>query len=179
MSKRASHRTLAILSLLAPGLLLGCAEEENLPTGLPVSSSPIAVSATGSTVWVVNPDSDTVGRIDTASGRLVEEIQVGDNPRTLTIHPLPGSGAVYVANQNSDSVSRIDADRDDAKHHRGRGRRHGGRDRTGRHGDRDDADSDRDDALNRIAVPFCGSSISPSGVPSSWKIFTLEAASSR
>ena len=55
----------------------------------------------------VNPDSDTVGRIDTASGSLIDEIPVGDNPRTLTLTHHPGLRRVYVANQGSDSISRI------------------------------------------------------------------------
>jgi YVTN family beta-propeller protein len=76
-------------------------------TGLPSSSSPIAVSHDGSSVWVVNPDSDSVGRIDTASAALVDEIPVGDNPRTLALTHRPGLRRVYVANQGSDSISRI------------------------------------------------------------------------
>ncbi len=77
------------------------------PPELPTASSPIAVSRHGSHVWVVNPDSDTVGKIDTASGTLIKEIRVGDNPRTLALSRHHGLLRVYVANQDSDSISRI------------------------------------------------------------------------
>ncbi len=115
MKKRTSQWALSMLGLVGSGLLLACGEGDAVLTGFPVSSSPIAVSADGSTVWVVNPDSDTVGKIDTASGELVGEVKVGDNPRTLTLGPLPGPPTVYVANQDSDSVSRIIADRGRAR----------------------------------------------------------------
>lgn len=85
-------------------------EDPRKNTGLPGSSSPIALSQDGSTVWVVNPDSDTVGKIDTASATLVDEIDVGGNPRTLTLTHHPGLRRVYVANQDSDSISRINID---------------------------------------------------------------------
>ncbi len=106
MSKRASNWSASILCLVALGLLSACPGPPPV-SDLPVSSSPIAVSADGETVWVVNPDSNTVGRIDTASGQLVDEIEVGDNPRTLTLGRFLGLNAVYVANQDSDSVTRI------------------------------------------------------------------------
>lgn len=96
------------LVVLVPGLIqLGLICEQPWNTGLPTSSSPIAVSDDGSTVWVVNPDSDTVAKIDSASATLVDEITVGDNPRTLALMHHPGLPWVYVANQGSDSISRI------------------------------------------------------------------------
>jgi DNA-binding beta-propeller fold protein YncE len=60
----------------------------------PRHTSPIQVSDDGTTVWVANPDSDSVGKIATASNLLAGEYPVGDNPRTLAL----GGGAVYVAN---------------------------------------------------------------------------------
>ena len=76
-------------------------------SGAPTASSPIAVGREDASVWVVNPDSDTVGKIDTASSTLIEEVRVGDNPRTLALMPPPGRPWAYVANQGSDSISRI------------------------------------------------------------------------
>jgi YVTN family beta-propeller protein len=107
------------LPFLLPGLIwlqfgFLCADPRK-DTGLPTSSSPIAVSQDGSTVWVVNPDSDTVGKIDTASAALVDEIEVGDNPRTLALTHHPGLRRVYVANQDSDSISRININSGKAK----------------------------------------------------------------
>ena len=69
---------LQCLAVLLVGL--GCHDPAR-----PTSSSPIVVTDDGSTVWVVNPDSDTVGKIDTAGSALIREIRVGDNPRTLAL----------------------------------------------------------------------------------------------
>ncbi len=102
---RRNARWLLLALVLALVQLGTLCEDPRKNTGLPVSSSPIAVSHDGASVWVVNPDSDTVGKIDTASATLIDEIPVGDNPRTLTHHP--GLRWVYVANQGSDSISRI------------------------------------------------------------------------
>jgi DNA-binding beta-propeller fold protein YncE len=80
----------------------------------PVHTSPIQVSSDGSSVWVVNPDSDSVARIETAGNTLAGEFPVGDNPRTVAL----GGGSVYVVNQgsqdltpkpNPDTVMRLDA----------------------------------------------------------------------
>ncbi|HET6416475.1 MAG TPA: beta-propeller fold lactonase family protein, partial [Polyangiales bacterium] len=92
------------LALASAQLGLLC---ESKVGGLPVSSSPIAVSQDGASLWVVNPDSDTVGKIDTASAALIDEIPVGDNPRTLALTEHPGLHWLFVANQDSDSLSRI------------------------------------------------------------------------
>ncbi|GIW42028.1 MAG: hypothetical protein KatS3mg076_2605 [Candidatus Binatia bacterium] len=75
----------------------------------PTQSSPIAVSSDGRSVWVVNPDSDTVARIDAATNTLAVEISVDDNPRTLA---LRGLRHVFVANQDSDTLSRLEFDGD-------------------------------------------------------------------
>lgn len=77
----------------------------------PTSSSPIAVDHDDSNVWVVNPDSDTIGKINVASGQLVDEISVGDNPRTLALSRYFGHSRVYVANQDSDTVTRFNDSR--------------------------------------------------------------------
>jgi DNA-binding beta-propeller fold protein YncE len=80
----------------------------------PSHTSPIQITDDGATVWVVNPDSDSVGKIDATAHTLLDEFPVGDNPRTLAI----GGGSVYVANQgsqdltpkpNPDTVMRLDA----------------------------------------------------------------------
>ena len=106
MGKKRARWLLIALALALVQLGMFC-EDPRKNTGLPTSSSPIAVSHDGSTVWVVNPDSNTVGKIDAASGVLVDEIPVGDNPRTLSLTHHPGLRRVYVANQDSDSISRI------------------------------------------------------------------------
>src|SRR5262245_41718422 len=80
----------------------------------PRHTSPIQISDDGATVWVANPDSDSVGKIATGSNTLSGEFPVGDNPRTVAL----GGGSVYVANQgsqdltpkpNPDTVMKLDA----------------------------------------------------------------------
>ena len=51
----------------------------------PAASSTIAYDAARDRVWVVNPDADTVAVIDATTYALIEEIAVGDHPRTLAI----------------------------------------------------------------------------------------------
>ena len=73
----------------------------------PRHTSPIQVSDDGATVWVANPDSDSVGKIASATNTLTGEYPVGDNPRTVAL----GGGSVYVANQGSqDLTSKTNAD---------------------------------------------------------------------
>jgi YVTN family beta-propeller protein len=73
----------------------------------PRHTSPIQISDDGATVWVANPDSDSVGKIATATDTLTGEYPVGDNPRTVAL----GGGSVYVANQGSqDLTSKVGAD---------------------------------------------------------------------
>ncbi len=70
-------------------------------------SASIQVDTSGF-VYVVNPDADSVTRLGPlASGtqNRLWEVPVGDYPRTLTL----AGGSIYTANQNDDSVSRVDA----------------------------------------------------------------------
>jgi YVTN family beta-propeller protein len=69
------------------------------------SSGPIQLAPAGDAVWVVNPDSASVARIDPATNTRVEEVAVGKRPRTLSV---TGSG-VYVTNQGDDTVQRVGA----------------------------------------------------------------------
>ena len=70
------------------------------------SSTPIALSPDGSAVWVVNPDSDTVAKIDVASRMLVGEFSVGRYPRGVAVTRT----RVYVTNQLADTVTSLDVD---------------------------------------------------------------------
>jgi DNA-binding beta-propeller fold protein YncE len=67
----------------------------------PRHTSPIQITDDGATVWVANPDSDSVGKIVTGSNTLAAEYPVGDHPRTVAI----GGGSVYVANQGSQDLT--------------------------------------------------------------------------
>jgi DNA-binding beta-propeller fold protein YncE len=69
------------------------------------ASSPIAVAPDGG-VWVVNPDSDTVARIDPATNTREGEFPIGDYPRTLAV----GETHVYVTSQGADRITRLGFD---------------------------------------------------------------------
>ncbi|MGD2179238.1 MAG: c-type cytochrome [Anaerolineae bacterium] len=70
------------------------------------SSSAIALSADGETLLVVNPDSNSLTLVDTATRSPVAELPVGSDPRTVAVDD--GSGRAYVANRGSASVSVVD-----------------------------------------------------------------------
>ena len=74
-------------------------------------SGPIAVSPDDRSVWVVNPDVNTVTRFEVTSTllRKVAEIPVGLEPRNLAISP--NGRFVFVSNTASGTVSVIRADR--------------------------------------------------------------------
>src|SRR6188472_952286 len=65
----------------------------------------IAVAPDGS-VWVVNPDSDTVSKIDPDTNTVAGEFPVPDYPRTLAVN----GSYVYVASQQGDAVTRLGLD---------------------------------------------------------------------
>lgn len=69
------------------------------------ASGPVQTSPSGDAVWVVNPDSDTVARIDPTTVTRSGEFAVGAYPRTLAVT----AAAVFVANQRGDSVTKLDA----------------------------------------------------------------------
>jgi YVTN family beta-propeller protein len=70
-------------------------------------SSPLALTADGSAVWSVNPDSDSVSVFEVAGdrNRKLAEIPVGDEPRCVAI--TPDDKTVYVTNALSGTVSVI------------------------------------------------------------------------
>jgi DNA-binding beta-propeller fold protein YncE len=96
------HRMLAV-ALLAASLAAAPA------IAAPTRSSAIAVApagASGDVVFVVNPDSDSVARIEfdvMHAGTLTHEAKVGRYPRTVA---LAGSFA-FTADQNGGTVSRL------------------------------------------------------------------------
>jgi len=53
-------------------------------------------------VFIVNPDNDSVSAINAVTGVLIDEIPVGDEPRSIA---LGNGGQAYVVNKNSDTIS--------------------------------------------------------------------------
>jgi YVTN family beta-propeller protein len=70
------------------------------------SSSAIAITAAGSTLLAVNPDSNSLTLMDTVSQSVITELAVGVDPRAVAVSP--DDAQAYVADQGSDSVSVID-----------------------------------------------------------------------
>ncbi|MCH7892458.1 MAG: YncE family protein, partial [Gemmatimonadetes bacterium] len=68
-----------------------------------VSSSAVAVSPDGAIVAAVNPDSDSITLVDAVTLEVLQELPVGDDPRTLVF--TPDSQLVLVANHGSATVS--------------------------------------------------------------------------
>ncbi len=73
------------------------------------NSSPIAISATGDFLWVVNQDNNSVSVIDVRNDSLkrVAEIAVGQEPRTVAL--TPDGRFALVTNMVDGTVSVIDA----------------------------------------------------------------------
>ena len=77
---------------------------ERAPLGpIKRASSSIAITADGTTLLVVNPDSNSVTLVDTVSRVVVVELPVGVDPRSVAISL--DDAVAYVANQGSDSLS--------------------------------------------------------------------------
>jgi YVTN family beta-propeller protein len=70
------------------------------------SSSVIAITADGATLLVVNPDSNSLTLVDTATETIITEISVGLDPRAVALDDP--RGRAYVCNQASDSISIVD-----------------------------------------------------------------------
>ncbi len=70
------------------------------------SSSSVGITPDGATLLVVNPDSNSLSLVDTASLTLIAEIEVGLDPRTVSVD-LSGKQAV-TANRSGGSASVID-----------------------------------------------------------------------
>jgi YVTN family beta-propeller protein len=76
------------------------------PASVKRASSAIAITATGDTLLVVNPDSNSLTLVDTASELAIAELSVGVDPRAVALSP--DDATAYVANQGSDTVSVVD-----------------------------------------------------------------------
>jgi YVTN family beta-propeller protein len=70
------------------------------------SSSAIAITADGTRLIAINPDSNSVSLVDTAALKLLAEIPVGVDPRTVVVDDA--GLTAYVANRGSGTVSVID-----------------------------------------------------------------------
>jgi YVTN family beta-propeller protein len=102
MVKRICLGLLILFLLLL--LSLGSHTAENTPPVAKRSSSSIALTSDGATLLVVNPDSNSLTLMDTASQAVLAELPVGVDPRSVAVSP--DSSRAYLANQGTDSLSR-------------------------------------------------------------------------
>jgi YVTN family beta-propeller protein len=70
------------------------------------SSSAIALTPNGDALLIVNPDSNSLTLVDTATRSILAELTVGVDPRSVAV--APDGGSAYVANQGSDGLAVID-----------------------------------------------------------------------
>jgi YVTN family beta-propeller protein len=70
------------------------------------ASSAIAITPDGAIVLAVNPDSNSVTLVDTSSGGVMAELEVGVDPRSVAVSA--DGDTAFVAEQGSDSISIID-----------------------------------------------------------------------
>jgi YVTN family beta-propeller protein len=70
------------------------------------ASSAIAITADGTTLIVVNPDSNSLTLVDPGMPAAVTELPVGLDPRTVAVDDA--GHRAYVANRGSDSISVVD-----------------------------------------------------------------------
>jgi len=76
----------------------------------PTRSSGLVLHGGSQRAFVVNPDSDTVAAIDTATHAVVYEVPVGDHPVALALYqPAFGAAELWVTNKASASISVLDA----------------------------------------------------------------------
>ncbi len=76
----------------------------------PSRSSGLAIAPQLQRAFVVNPDSDTVASIATATRSLVYEVPVGEHPVALALRqPAFGAAELWVTNQGSGSITVLDA----------------------------------------------------------------------
>ncbi len=103
-------------SLVLAFVLLGWAwmraEAQRAPAETPTNASPkysscaIAITSDGNTLLVVNPDSNSLTFVDTASQAAIIELPVGIDPRSVAVSA--DGDTAFVANQGSDDLSVID-----------------------------------------------------------------------
>lgn len=103
-----SHRPLVavLLVCLVPWCLLGCTAERPGPLTdahlRSASAQPLAMTPDGATVWIVNPDADSVTPFDVATLTAGQPVAVGREPWGVAVSP---QGVVVVLNRGDGSLS--------------------------------------------------------------------------
>lgn len=94
------------LCVLLPALLLvGCRATPSVPANLPLRASvsgPLALSPDGRTLWVVNPDADSVTAVDTRTLHAGAPVPVGKAPWSVAV---TATGTVVVADRGTGALT--------------------------------------------------------------------------
>ena len=86
-------------------IVLGLVAPAAASAATPTNSSPISMSADGKLVWVVNPGSDNVAVINTATNKVIKKVAVGDEPQSVALDAA--NRYAYVANTADGTVTII------------------------------------------------------------------------
>jgi len=81
-----------------------------MPDGRPSTSSPLALTPDGRTLWVVNPDADSVTALDTTTLQAAAPVPVGREPWAVAVTP---DGTVLVLNRADGSLTVLQGGRRD------------------------------------------------------------------
>jgi len=93
MGRRVSLGPVVTFLLL---LVLGSqAAEHPTPLAAKRSSNPIALTSDGATLLVVNPDSNSLTFVATASHSVLAEVAVGVDPRSVAVLPDGSAATLY------------------------------------------------------------------------------------
>ena len=110
--QRGSWRgAMAVLALLLVASCSGPGPTSQAPgaDGVPSSSAPLALSQDGRTLWVVNPDADSVTPLDTKTLTAGTPLPVGAEPWVVAVTP---SGEVVVLNRGDGTLTALCCDLD-------------------------------------------------------------------
>ena len=91
-----------IVSLVSPPL-------EPETSNIKRSSSALAITPDGNMLLVVNPDSNSLSLVDTSSLSILDELEVGVDPRSVSIDDH--GRKAYISNLGSDSISIVDLEK--------------------------------------------------------------------
>ena len=78
-----------------------------LTSAFPSQSRPLALDKSRNSLWVVNPDNDTVTRLNAGDLAKTGEYPVGDHPENLAVAP---DESIWVVNQGSAEITRLLSD---------------------------------------------------------------------
>ncbi|MBX3125819.1 MAG: Ig-like domain-containing protein [Polyangiaceae bacterium] len=106
-----AHVTVLVRIVQDGAILTACSlahtAHRPLASGRPTRSGVLALDESGGALWVANPDSGSVSRLNLASGQLEREIPVGEEPRAVALAP---DGRTWVVSERASTLSIVSGD---------------------------------------------------------------------